>query len=112
MPKKKNTATKQLTHIDGRGRASMVDVTEKVTTDREAVASGSVLMKKETLRLITDDRIAKGNVFETARLAGIMAAKKTDGLIPLCHPLMITSVSVDFKPIKTKARVDITAKVK
>lgn len=103
---------KKLTHIDSRGRASMVDVTNKVTTDREAVATGSVLMKKETLRLITDDKIAKGNVFETARLAGIMAAKKTDGLIPLCHPLMITSVYVDFKPVKTKGRVDIIAKVK
>jgi cyclic pyranopterin phosphate synthase len=90
----------------------MVDVTKKAATDREAIATGSVLMKKETLRLITDDKIAKGNVFETARLAGIMAAKKTDGLIPLCHPLMITSVSVDFKPVKTKGRVDITAKVK
>ena len=112
MPKKKSAVKQKLTHIDSRGRASMVDVTNKVTTDRAAVAAGSVLMKKETLRLITDDKIAKGNVFETARLAGIMAAKKTDGLIPLCHPLMITSVSVDFKPVKTKGRVDITAKVK
>ena len=103
---------KKLTHIDSRGRASMVDVTNKVITAREAVATGSVLMKKETLRLITDDKIAKGNVFETARLAGITAAKKTHDLIPLCHPLMITSVSVDFKPVKTKGRVDITAKVK
>lgn len=103
---------KKLTHIDNRGRASMVDVTNKLTTNREAVATGSVLMKKETLRLITDDKIAKGNVFETARLSGIMAAKKTDGLIPLCHPLMITSVSVDFKPVKTRGRVDIIAKVK
>ncbi|GBE40524.1 cyclic pyranopterin monophosphate synthase accessory protein 1 [bacterium BMS3Bbin09] len=106
MPKKK------LTHIDSRGRASMVDVTNKVITTREAIATGSVLMKKETLKLITNDKIAKGNVFETARLAGIMAAKKTSGLIPLCHPLMITSVSVDFKPVKTKGRVDIIAKVK
>jgi cyclic pyranopterin phosphate synthase len=112
MPNKKSIVKQKLTHIDSRGRASMVDVTNKVTTDREAVAVGAVLMKKETLRLITDDKIAKGNVFETARLAGIMAAKKTDGLIPLCHPLMITSVSVDFTPVKTKGRVNITAKVK
>jgi len=112
MPKKKSVTKQKLTHIDNRGRASMVDVTNKLTTDREAVATGSVLMKKETLRLITDDKIAKGNVFETARLAGITAAKKTSGLIPLCHPLMITSVSVDFKSVKTKGRVDITAKVK
>jgi len=112
MPKKKDVIKQKLTHIDSRGRASMVDVTKKAATDREAVAIGSVLMKKETLGLITDDKIAKGNVFETARLAGIMAAKKTDDLIPLCHPLMITSVSVDFKPVRTKGRVDITTKVK
>ncbi len=112
MPKKISRAKRKLTHIDSSGRASMVDVTNKETTDREAVATGSVLMKKATLMLITDDKIAKGNVFETARLAGIMAAKKTDGLIPLCHPLMITSVSVDFKSVKTRGRVDITAKVK
>ncbi len=112
MPKKKSGTRKKLTHIDSRGRASMVDVTKKAITDREAVASGSVFMKKATLNLITDDKIAKGNVFETARLAGITAAKKTSGLIPLCHPLMITSVSVDFKPVKTKGRVDITARVK
>ena len=112
MPNKKGSANRKLTHIDSKGRASMVDVTNKMTTDREAVATGFVLMKRATLNLITDDKIAKGNVFETARLAGIMAAKKTSGLIPLCHPLMITSVSVDFKPIKTKGRVDITANVK
>ena len=112
MPKRKSTTKRKLTHIDSRGRASMVDVTNKVITDREAVATGSVLMKKATLKLITDDKIAKGNVFETARLAGITAAKKTSGLIPLCHPLMITSVSVDFKPVKTRGRVDITARVK
>ncbi len=103
---------KKLTHIDSQGRASMVDVTSKNVTEREAVASGSVFMEKATLKLITDNRVAKGNVFETARLAGIMAAKKTSGLIPLCHPLSITSVSVDFKPVKTKNRVDITATVK
>ena len=112
MPKKKSGTKKKLTHIDSRGRASMVDVTNKIPTDREAVATGSILMKKATLNMITDDKIAKGNVFETARLAGIMAAKKTSELIPLCHPLMITSVSVDFKPVKTRGRVDITAKVK
>ena len=112
MPKRKSATKRKLTHIDSRGRASMVDVTNKVTTDREAVATGSVLMKKATLKLITDDEIAKGNVFETARMAGITAAKKTSCLIPLCHPLMITSVSVDFKPVKTRGRVDITARVK
>lgn len=103
---------KKLTHIDNRGRASMVDVTDKAETDRIAVACGAVHMKKGTLGLITDQKIAKGNVFETARLAGIMAAKKTAGLIPLCHPLNITSVSVEFKPVKSKNRVDISARVK
>jgi len=103
---------KKLTHIDKKGRASMVDVTGKTETERVAVACGSVHMKKGTLILITDQKIAKGNVFETARLAGIMAAKKTGGLIPLCHPINITSVSVDFKPVKSKNRVDISAIVK
>ena len=103
---------KKLTHIDSKGRASMVDVTDKASTERVAVAGGSVQMKKATLKLITDNQIAKGNVFETARLAGIMAAKKTSDLIPLCHPLNITSVSVDFKPVKSKNRIDITATAK
>ena len=103
---------KKLTHIDSKGRASMVDVTGKTETERVAVAGGSVQMKKATLNLITDNRIAKGNVFETARLAGIMAAKKTSDLIPLCHPLNITSVSVDFKSVKSKNRIDITATAK
>ncbi len=103
---------KKLTHIDKDGKASMVDVTGKDVTEREAVACGSVHMEKSTLKLITDHKVAKGNVFETARLAGIMAAKKTGDLIPLCHPLSITSVSVDFKPVKTKNRVDITATAK
>jgi cyclic pyranopterin phosphate synthase len=103
---------KKLTHIDSKGRASMVDVTGKAETERVAVAGGSVQMKKATLNLITDNLIAKGNVFETARLAGIMAAKKTSDLIPLCHPLNITSVSVDFKPVKSKNRIDITAQAK
>ena len=103
---------KKLTHIDSKGRASMVDVTGKAETERVAIAGGSVQMKKATLNLITDNQIAKGNVFETARLAGIMAAKKTSDLIPLCHPLNITSVSVDFKPVKSRNRIDITATAK
>ncbi len=103
---------KKLTHIDSRGRASMVDVTKKSVTEREAVACGSLTMKKETLRLVTDDRIAKGNVLETARLAGIMAAKRTGDLIPLCHPLNITSVTVDFRTVKTQGRIDIKATAK
>ncbi|MBI4847433.1 MAG: cyclic pyranopterin monophosphate synthase MoaC [Nitrospirae bacterium] len=103
---------KRLTHIDKEGKARMVDVGNKPATQREAVAAGAVYMEKETLRLITDNKIAKGNVFETARLAGIMAAKKAHELIPLCHPLNITSVSVDFTTDKKKNKVDIEAKVK
>jgi len=103
---------KKLTHIDKEGKARMVDVGNKPATQREAVARGAVHMEKETLRLISDNKIAKGNVFETARLAGIMAAKKTHELVPLCHPLNITSISVDFKPDKKKNKVDIEAKVK
>lgn len=107
-----NMKKNKLTHIDKEGRAKMVDVSGKRTTQREAVASGAVSMKKETLSLITGGKIAKGNVFETARLAGIMAAKKTHELIPLCHPLNITSVSIDLKADKKNNRVGIEARVK
>lgn len=103
---------RKLTHIDNEGRAKMVDVGVKPATQREAIARGAVYMKKETLRLITDKKIAKGNVLETARLAGIMAAKKTCELIPLCHQLNLTSVSVDFDIDRRKNKVDIEAKVK
>jgi len=103
---------KKLTHIDKEGRATMVDVGNKPATRREAVARGTVSMKKETLALITNKKIAKGNVFETARLAGIMAAKKTHELIPLCHLLNITSVTVDFNTDNKKNTVNIEATVR
>ena len=103
---------KKLTHIDTQGKATMVDVSDKSPTLREAVAGGSVYMKKETLRLITGNQIAKGNVFETARLAGIMAAKQTCGLIPLCHQLNLTSVAVAFRVDRKNSRVDIEARAK
>ncbi|MBI5049699.1 MAG: cyclic pyranopterin monophosphate synthase MoaC [Nitrospirae bacterium] len=103
---------KKLTHFDKKGHAKMVDVSGKQPTIREAIAKGAVYMKKETLKLITDKKISKGDVFETARLAGIMAAKKTCEFIPLCHPLNITSVSVDFDVDKKKNRVGIEARVK
>ncbi len=98
---------KKLTHIDKEGKASMVDVGSKVSTKREAVARGSVYMEKKTLDLICNQKIAKGNVFETARLAGIMAAKKTPELIPLCHQLNLSTVKVDFKPDKKNNKVEI-----
>ncbi len=86
----------RLTHTGPRG-ARMVDVTPKAETARRAVASGRVRMKPETLALIREDRLAKGSVLETARLAGIMAAKRTAELIPLCHPLPLTDVEVELE---------------
>ena len=85
-----------LTHIDAGGEANMVDVGDKQETVRIAVAEGHVRMKPETLALILDGNARKGDVIATARLAGIMAAKQTSSLIPLCHPLMLTKVSVDI----------------
>ncbi|NKC02732.1 cyclic pyranopterin monophosphate synthase MoaC [Brucella haematophila] len=88
----------KLTHLDQSGAANMVDVGSKDETERQAVAEGSVTMKPETLALILAGDAAKGDVIGTARLAGIMAAKKTADLIPLCHPLMLTKVAVDITP--------------
>lgn len=103
---------KRLSHFDSKGRARMVDVSDKPPTKREAVARGTVTMKKETLRLIKDLKIAKGDVLEVARIAGIMAAKKTPDMIPMCHPLQISSVSVDFEFDEKKSRIDIESRVK
>lgn len=103
---------KKFTHIDSKGKARMVDVSEKPATSREAVARGSVVMDKETVRLIRDNEIAKGDVIGVARVAGIMAAKKTAGIIPLCHPLQITSVNVDFEFSESGDRLLIESKVK
>ncbi len=91
----------KLTHIDQSGAANMVDVGSKDETERQAVAEGSVRMKPETLALILEGNAAKGDVIGTARLAGIMAAKKTSDLIPLCHPLMLTKVAVEIEPDHT-----------
>lgn len=101
-----------LTHIDERGKARMVDVTGKDETERVAVAKGRVIMKKETLDLILANEVKKGDVLGVARIAGIMAAKKTGELIPLCHPLNITSVEVEFEPLRDLPGVDITATAK
>ncbi len=102
----------ELTHLDKEGHARMVDVTEKPLTHREAVAFGSVYMRPETLRLIRDKKVSKGDVICVARVAGIMAAKKTAELIPMCHPLNITSVDIDFKLNDAKNRIDIEACVR
>ncbi len=85
-----------LTHLDSQGRANMVDVTEKAVTSREAVAEARVRMLPQTLQMIVDGEHPKGDVFAVARIAGIQAAKKTSDLIPLCHPLMLTSVKVEL----------------
>lgn len=102
----------KLTHFDKAGKARMVDVTGKVATDRIAVACGSVLMKPETIRLISQGRVEKGDVLGVARVAGIMAAKKTHDLIPMCHPLNISSVSIDFNIDTKRNRVEIKTTVK
>jgi cyclic pyranopterin phosphate synthase len=87
-----------LTHIDSSGEARMVDVSEKPATERIAVAEGRVVMSKETLKLILSGNAKKGDVLGTARVAGIMAAKRTHELIPLCHPLALSKVTVDIEP--------------
>ena len=99
---------KRLSHIDAAGAASMVDVSAKPAQRREAIAHGEILMNPATIAAIENDRVAKGNVFATARIAGIMAAKKTGDLIPLCHPLPITHCAVDFTIPDSRDRVVIT----
>ncbi len=101
-----------LTHIDGQGKARMVDVTAKAETERVAVAKGRVLMKQETLDLIAANEVKKGDVLGVARVAGIMAAKRTGEMIPLCHPLNITSVEVSFETVASPPAIDITATAK
>jgi cyclic pyranopterin phosphate synthase len=100
---------KGLSHLSARGEARMVDVSHKPKLRREAVAAGEIILQKETLRLIQSHAVAKGNVLATARVAGIMAAKKTGELIPLCHPLPITHCEVDFDIPKSRDRILITA---
>lgn len=101
-----------LTHIDERGKARMVDVTDKDRTVRVAVAKGMVLMRRETLGLIIANEIKKGDVLGVARVAGVMAAKKTAEIVPLCHPINITSIEVDFEILKKESAVGITATAK
>lgn len=101
-----------LTHFDGKGDAHMVDVSEKDVTARIAVASGAVRMASETLAMITEGRAKKGDVLGVARLAGIMGVKKTADLVPLCHPLPITKVSVELTPDEDLPGIRIEATVK
>ena len=107
-----STGMKKLTHIDDAGQAAMVDVSAKPVQLREAVARGEIQLQPATLALIEQNQIAKGNVLATARLAGIMAAKKTGELIPLCHPLPITHCEVQFEVPASRDRIVITASAK
>jgi cyclic pyranopterin phosphate synthase len=103
---------KKLTHLDEEARARMVDVSGKLSTLREAVAKGSVYMEPETLELIQDKKVPKGDVLCVARVAAVMAAKKTSELIPMCHPLNITSVNIIFRLDNKQHKIDIEAQVK
>jgi cyclic pyranopterin phosphate synthase len=102
----------RLTHFDKRGKAVMVDVGGKPSTARKAVAKGSVLMQPKTIALISAGGVKKGDVLSIARLAGIMGAKRTPDLIPLCHPLGLNSVAVDLSIDRKRSAVDITATCK
>ena len=104
--------SKELTHIDAKGEARMVDVSDKPVQQRTAVARGEIRMAPATLKLIRADKIAKGNVLVTARIAGIQAAKRTSELIPMCHPLPINHCEVDFVFPKTGNTIVITSTVK
>ena len=102
----------RLTHLDAEGNAHMVDVSEKNVTSRSATAKAVVELLPETLTLILEGKAKKGDVIATARIAGIMAAKKTHELIPLCHPLMITKITVDFAPDTASSTIEVMATVK
>lgn len=101
-----------LTHIDENGKACMVDISEKTATLREAVASGKIIMNAHTLAMITQGSLPKGDVFSVARIAGIMAAKRTSELIPLCHQIPLDSVNIEFAPDLENKCVHIEAAVR
>ena len=102
----------KLSHLDDKGQARMVDVSNKAVTSRTAIAEGFISMKPETLALIVSGEAKKGDVLATARIAGIMAAKKTYELIPLCHPLAITRAHVEFETLQSPTGVHVLAEVK
>ena len=101
----------KLNHLDNSGNAIMIDVRNKETSHRVAIATGRILMKSETCRLIKDSAIKKGDVIASARIAGIMASKKTPELIPLCHPLNITKIEIDFELEEAKGTLTAIARV-
>ena len=102
----------KLTHFDKKGLAKMVDVSSKAETLREAVVRGSIFMKPATYKKIMTGKIAKGDVLSVARVAGIMGAKRTSEIIPMCHPLNLSHVEVNFFPFEKESRIDIEAKVR
>ncbi|MBW2557230.1 MAG: cyclic pyranopterin monophosphate synthase MoaC [Deltaproteobacteria bacterium] len=102
----------EFTHLDENNRPKMVDVTAKEPTLREAVASGRVLMRPDTVRAIESGGVSKGNVYATAKIAGIMAAKKTSDIIPMCHPLELTGIDIDFSSNIEKGEITINASAK
>ncbi|MBF0161701.1 MAG: cyclic pyranopterin monophosphate synthase MoaC [Magnetococcales bacterium] len=104
--------TEHLTHFDAQGATRMVDVSHKESSSRMAVATGEVVMREETFQLIMNRQLSKGDVLEVARLAGIMAAKRVDMLIPLCHQLNLTSVAIEFEPDAPRHRIAIIARVR
>lgn len=106
------TGDKKLSHVDADGRIAMVDVTDKQASDRIARAEGRVTMEPETLALILGNKIAKVNVVEAARLAGIMAAKRTHELIPLCHPLLLGKVDIQITADEAASALDVSASVR
>jgi cyclic pyranopterin phosphate synthase len=102
----------RLTHFDKKGRARMVDVSEKAETLRESVVRGSVFMNPDSFKKIMSGKIEKGDVFAVAKVAGIMAAKRTSEIIPMCHPLNISHVEINFYPVEKESRIDIEARVR
>jgi cyclic pyranopterin phosphate synthase len=103
---------RRLSHLDESGRPRMVDITAKPDTARQAIAKGSIYMKPDTLALIRTGQVAKGDVLSVAQVAGVMAAKKTHELIPLCHPLLLTDIDVQLQPDEKKSALHITASVR
>ena len=102
----------KLTHFDTKGRARMVDVSKKKETFREAVVRGSIFMRPQTFKKIISGKIEKGDVFAVARVAGIMAAKKTAEIIPMCHPLNLSHIEINFSPVEKESRIDIESHVR
>jgi cyclic pyranopterin monophosphate synthase len=102
----------KLTHFDSKGRAKMVDVSQKKETLREAVVRGSVFMNPKTFKSIMSGEIAKGDVLAVAKVAGIMASKRTSEIIPMCHPLNLSHVEINFFPDEKESRIDVEARVK